>query len=255
MLSNPFSEEDAQRYLDEFTSWPHTFSPLELVYAGFRSAANTTSPDNVICYGCKLEIGDWSEENDPLSAHLEDSADCPIALAIEKNQEDTEEEIKQHTLALITKQKKIREENAKNALAIISQQTGLPSIEKEARLLQFYRGKHDKGKDGAWELSNVGGKGMPVDAPLQQTSTESTILTETYDADLMAAIAEALGEGGHMDGWVVNSISEVETEGMGYKERLKVNVLVVKGKINVAKNHEAIGEWIPTPGTSVTEGH
>ncbi|KAL8781564.1 MAG: hypothetical protein Q9213_005950 [Squamulea squamosa] len=270
MLSKPFSEEDAQGYLDEFTSWPHKFSPIQLVYAGFRSAASTSTPDNVICYGCQLELDDWSDDDTPLYAHLEDSPDCPIALEIQQYQEDTEEEIKEHTLALITKQKEVRQQNAKNALAEISQQMTVPSIEKEARLLQFYRGKD----------------GMPVDAPLQQTSTESTILTETYDAGLMAAIAEALGEGGNMDGWfvtylllilyprhhfgewfpangvklmkesrrVVNAISEVETEGFGYKERTKVNVLVVKGKINEAQDEAATDGSFPIPGSSLTEG-
>lgn len=74
---------------------------------------------------------------------------------------------------------------------------------KEARLLHFWR--NDKATPPtAFQLSNPGSKGMPVDIPLQQTFTEAKVLTESYETGLLEAITAVVGEGGIMDGWFVN---------------------------------------------------
>ncbi len=70
---------------------------------------------------------------------------------------------------------------------------------KEARLLHFSR----KDDAHAFQLSQPSRKGVLVDMPLQQTLTETKVLTETYETGLMGAITEVLGEGGILNGWFV----------------------------------------------------
>ena len=70
---------------------------------------------------------------------------------------------------------------------------------KEARLLHFSR----KDDTQTFQLSQPSRKGVLVDMPLQQTLTESKVLTETYETGLMGAITEVLGEGGILNGWFV----------------------------------------------------
>ncbi|KAL8684488.1 MAG: hypothetical protein Q9224_006320, partial [Gallowayella concinna] len=70
MLPNPFSEEEAQRYINEFTTWPHDFTPHQIVYAGFRAEPRLRYPDNVTCDTCGTEIWNWTADLDPLDEHL-----------------------------------------------------------------------------------------------------------------------------------------------------------------------------------------
>ncbi|KAI4273866.1 MAG: hypothetical protein LQ337_004333 [Flavoplaca oasis] len=118
MLPNPFSEEDADRHIAEFKSWPHKFPPNQLVYAGFRSALTAHYPDTAICYACSLVLQSWKAADQPLSLHLSTSPACPIALEIQQSKTEIEEKIKQDTLAQIIKQREIRRENAAIALAL-----------------------------------------------------------------------------------------------------------------------------------------
>ncbi|KAL8844913.1 MAG: hypothetical protein Q9176_000585 [Flavoplaca citrina] len=165
MLPNPFSEEDAHRYIAELKSWPHNFPPDQLIYAGFRSAPTAQYTDTAICYACSLVLQSQKEMDHPLSVHLSMIPACPIAWEIQQSKTEIEEKIKQDTLAQIIKQREIRQENAGNALALPLQQRSKPSAErslllesKEGRLLHFHRKK----KSGLWRLGNVVGQGMPL---------------------------------------------------------------------------------------------
>ncbi|KAL8894297.1 MAG: hypothetical protein Q9192_004438 [Flavoplaca navasiana] len=206
MLPNPFSEEDAHRYIAEFKSWPHNFPPDQLVYPGFRSAPTAQYPDTARCYACSLVLQSRKDMDQPLSVHLSMIPACPIAREIQQSKTKIEEKIKQDTLAQIIKQREIRQENAGNALALPLQQRYKPSVErslqlesKEGRLLHFNR----KMKSGLWHISNVAGQGMPL---CTEAVTACDILTYGFPNGLSAAITDVLREGGSMNGWFVQAI-------------------------------------------------
>ncbi|KAI4240803.1 MAG: hypothetical protein L6R40_004917 [Gallowayella cf. fulva] len=119
---------------------------------------------------------------------------------------------------------------------------------KEARLLHFWR--NDKATPPtAFQLSNPGSKGMPVDIPLQQTFTEAKVLTESYETGLLEAITAVVGEGGIMDGWDVYAIGKCKANWDGVRN---VNVLVVREKAQVAKDNWSQFDSEATPDSSVT---
>lgn len=66
--------------------WPHPDSwrvnPSSLASAGFYFAPSAEDTDNVACFMCEKEIGDWDEEDDPHEIHWQKCADrCPWAMA------------------------------------------------------------------------------------------------------------------------------------------------------------------------------
>lgn len=212
MLPNPFSEEDAQRYIAEFKSWPHEFPPDQLVYAGFRSEATPSAADRVTCYGCNLELSRWRHTDNALEEHLKRSPACPIVLKIQQSKLERAEEIKQTTLAQLDRQMEIRRQSAKNALAESLQQECLPHVGnteplkmmKEARLLHFYRDKGNGMGSSQWYLSNYnyGTQVLP-----SGISTSSLSMPWAYASaiGLSKAIMAVLGERG-MNGWFVYTV-------------------------------------------------
>ncbi|KAI4226535.1 MAG: hypothetical protein L6R36_003076 [Xanthoria steineri] len=221
MLPNPFSEEDAQRYIAEFKSWPHEFPPDQLVYAGFRSEATPSAADRVTCYGCNLELSRWRHTDNALEEHLKRSPACPIVLKIQQSKLERAEEIKQTTLAQLDRQMEIRRQSAKNALAESLQQECLPHVGnteplkmmKEARLLHFYRDKGNGMGSSQWYLSNYnyGTQVLPSDGSVHYVD----VVIEKMDTGT---------KGDEMKGDEMQPESETTSEG------------------------------IPTPGTSVVDG-
>lgn len=211
MLPNPFSEEDAQRYIAEFKSWPHEFPPDQLVYAGFRSAATPLDADLVTCYGCNLNMREWRQDYNTLEEHLKQRPACPIALKIQQSKWERDEEIKQTTLDQLDRQMEIRRHSAKNTRAGPLQEACPPHVgntqplemPQEAYLLQFHR---DKGKgigSSQWYLSSYATKVMPL-----FIGTPSASKTWAYASapGLCEAIMAVLGKGGIMNGWFVYTV-------------------------------------------------
>ncbi|KAL8805249.1 MAG: hypothetical protein Q9200_005502 [Gallowayella weberi] len=254
MLSNPFSEEAAQRYINEFTTWPHNFPPHQIVYAGFRANPWPGYPDNAECHFCGLECYYWTEDRDPLHEHLRDNNPCPHAIRLQAKAIAKEEAIKQIAIA-----KELTEEERKsNTQDLIARHDDPSACDlhhgEEARLLHFFQ---DRKPLSTWQLSSPRSKGMPVDMALGRTLTPGGPLTDVHDTKLLRAITEAVGEGGIMNGWQIHAISQSTSS--DWTATPKVNVLVVKKKAvkednTVASKSETISEWIPTPESSVVDG-
>lgn len=207
MLPNPFSEEDAQRYIAEFKSWPHEFPPDQLVYAGFRSAATPSSADKVNCYGCSAFVEQWHDPSKALQEHLRQTPACPIALEIKQSRLEIEAEIRQITLAQLVKQRDIRRKSALKILAAPQQQALLPSIEnshsvetKDTYLLQLYRNRATLLASSPWHFS-----GMHL-LPVSPLIPALDIAVYNFPSGLLEAIEEVLGEE-FMDGWFVRPVS------------------------------------------------
>lgn len=55
------------------TKWPHSSkflaTPLTLAEAGFHHAPSAGAKDNVACFKCQKNIGEWEEDDDPFELH------------------------------------------------------------------------------------------------------------------------------------------------------------------------------------------
>ena len=201
MLPNPFSEEDAHRYIAEFKSWPHNFPPDQLVYAGFRSAATTPSSDMVKCYGCTLTMNRWHDTSLPLELHLQHRPSCPIASIIQEHKTVIDDEIKNDTLAQLNKQFEFRRQNAMKALTVSKQRASLPLVQEshplmEAYRLHFYWDYRQNPQTNIWHLSSFASR---LWLPTEASTSRDNIGVD----DLSEAIMEVLGEEGIMSGWCV----------------------------------------------------
>ncbi|KAI4235694.1 MAG: hypothetical protein LQ349_002968 [Xanthoria aureola] len=262
MLPNPFSEEDAQRYIAEFTSWPHKFPPDQLVYAGFRSAATPSVADRVTCHGCNLTLDSFWTISNPLKAHLEKRRPCPIALAIQRRgleiEEDAEQKAKdiiQTTLAQLAQQSEIHRGNVQARLS--QQQTSLPSTKKstpletkEARLLQFYRHNGQKKESNPWYLGNNTPKGMP------QCTEASTRVSSAIDPKLLQAITAVMEKPDITNRCrVLYDVDKVvSVGGVQYVIGLVVKMNTGTKGDEMQVESETTSEGILTPGTSVVDG-
>ncbi|KAL8683262.1 MAG: hypothetical protein Q9186_000764 [Xanthomendoza sp. 1 TL-2023] len=254
MLPNPFSEEEAQRYINEFTTWPHDFTPHQIVYAGFRANPWPAFPDNVSCDTCGTEIWNWTANLDPLDEHLSYNNSCQHAIQIQAKAIAKEEAMKQIAIAKQNEAKLMEEQANKKDLALhdaFECDLRLRDI-SEARLLHFFHNSTEQStwdgtKHSTWQLSNPHSKGMAVDMALGQTLTQGAKMTDTHDTKLLQAITEVVGEGGIMNGcdnWTIAS---------------RVNVLVVKKKVQEVQDNgfqsqsqATTSEWIiATPKSSV----
>ncbi|KAL8798466.1 MAG: hypothetical protein Q9182_006646 [Xanthomendoza sp. 2 TL-2023] len=291
MLPNPFSDEEAQRYINEFKTWPHAFTPHQIVYAGFRAHPRPGYSDNTRCHFCGLEFYHWTEDDDALYEHLRKEITCSHAIRLQARTIAKEEAMKQ--LAMIAKQdeedkaRKLMEEAIKsNKQDLVAPHHDPSECDlhhyEEARLLHFFQ---DRTKPFAWHLSSPHRKGMPVDMALGHTLTQRAKLTDIHNTKLLQAITEVVGEGGIMEGWQIHAISERISSVRA--PNFKANVLVVKKKVvedkdaaekkdaveeedaveedavekkdaveaedAVASRSETISDWSPTPDSSVLD--
>ncbi|KAL8653298.1 MAG: hypothetical protein Q9226_003910 [Calogaya cf. arnoldii] len=249
MIPNPFSEEDAQRYIAEFKSKPYSSSKAQLVYAGFRSGPGSSIYGNVRCYGCELDLSAGVNfDCDPLQTHLGKKPGCPIALKIKQRRLEIQDEIKQaaeeektKTLAQLAKQSKIHHEKMQARLWQHALQT------QETRLLRFQRNKITKLQHDTWYLHSFDD---------QDYAEEPPWFVHYADPELLEAIEAALGERGLINGWKTLAIGDYIATPCSET----VKVMVVK-KTTVGTqddgteaNSEATSDGIPTPGTSIADG-
>ena|ERR1700761_584050 len=68
----------------DFVPWPHppTFlaTPETLADAGFYHEPSPFDPDNVCCFLCGKELGEWEALDDPFTIHAEKCPKCPWVL-------------------------------------------------------------------------------------------------------------------------------------------------------------------------------
>jgi hypothetical protein len=65
----------------DFVPWPHPLTylatPETLADAGFYHDPSPFDPDNVCCFMCGKELGEWEEGDDPFRIHAEKCPKCP----------------------------------------------------------------------------------------------------------------------------------------------------------------------------------
>ncbi|KAI4104201.1 MAG: hypothetical protein L6R37_003370 [Teloschistes peruensis] len=102
---------------------------------------------------------------------------------------------------------------------------------KEIRLLHFY--SYVDEEFGDWWLSKRLRVGIPISTALDRVSTEAFVShSQKPELGLLDALADALGEGGPMNGWQVHNIGQMYIEDDKYKIML---VMVVRETVEVTK--------------------
>jgi hypothetical protein len=67
----------------DFVPWPHPIggsyiaTPETLAEAGFYHDPSPFDPDNVCCFLCGKELGEWEPEDDPFLIHAQKCPKCP----------------------------------------------------------------------------------------------------------------------------------------------------------------------------------
>jgi hypothetical protein len=68
----------------DFVEWPHPSNylatPETLADAGFYHSPSPFDPDNVACFLCGKELGDWQPQDDPFKIHAEKCPKCSWVL-------------------------------------------------------------------------------------------------------------------------------------------------------------------------------
>jgi hypothetical protein len=65
--------------------WPHPSNykatPSSLAHAGFFFDPTPDKGDNVTCFMCDHSLGEWTQDDDPFTEHLNVNSKCAWALA------------------------------------------------------------------------------------------------------------------------------------------------------------------------------